>query len=81
MAAVARRVPPLPTIQELIRVYKLGAKKRLSQNFLLHQRTIEKLVRCAGDLTGRPIIMFHLFDNVVINIWSMLSKPQASFIV
>ncbi|XP_067934892.1 dimethyladenosine transferase 1, mitochondrial-like [Watersipora subatra] len=51
-----QRAPPLPTIQELIRIYKLGAIKRLSQNFLLNQSAIKKLVRCAGDLTDCHVI-------------------------
>lgn len=57
-SSTVRRVPPLPNIQELIRVYKLGARKRLSQNFLLHQQTIRKLVKCAGDLTGMAITLY-----------------------
>ncbi|KAF6040702.1 mtTFB1 [Bugula neritina] len=52
MSNPALRLPPIPTIQELIRVYKLGARKRLSQNFLLNQAAIQKLVNCAGDLKG-----------------------------
>lgn len=53
MSNPALRLPPIPTIQELIRVYKLGARKRLSQNFLLNQAAIQKLVNCAGDLKGK----------------------------
>jgi dimethyladenosine transferase 1, mitochondrial len=34
----AHRLPPLPTIRDLIRLYKLNAIKELSQNFLMDNR-------------------------------------------
>jgi len=47
---VGLRLPPLPSIRDIIRLQKLRAMKQLSQNYLLDSNITRKIVRAAGDL-------------------------------
>lgn len=50
MSAAKLRLPPLPTIKDLVRLYKLRAIKQLSQNFLMDENLTNKIVRAAGNV-------------------------------
>ena len=44
-----RRMPPLPTTKDLLRIYKIKAKRTLSQNFILDPRILQKFVKTGGE--------------------------------
>lgn len=51
------RLPPLPTLRDLVKLYKLQALKQLSQNFLMDERITDKIVKCAGRIDPRDVIL------------------------
>ena len=42
------KLPTLPTLSELVKLYKLSAIRQLSQNFLLDKNINNKIVRMSG---------------------------------
>lgn len=50
------RLPPLPTIRDLLQLYGLRAMKQLSQNFLLDRRITSKIVRTMGNISGGQVL-------------------------
>lgn len=50
------RLPPLPSTREIIKLYKLNAKKNLAQNFLLDENLTNKIVKKAGDLSACDVL-------------------------
>ena len=43
-------MPPLPTTKDLLTMYKIKAKKSLSQNFIMDPRILQKFVKTAGNI-------------------------------
>ena len=55
MTHLPRRLPPLPTTRDLLRMYNIRATWKLSQNFLLDPRALNRLANTAGPLEGKLI--------------------------
>jgi len=54
MAAI--RIPPFPTVNDLLRMYNIRAKKQFSQNFILDPRLLNRIAKRCGNLQGRHVI-------------------------
>jgi len=52
----SRRLPPLPTVKDILRMYNINAQKKLSQNFIMDPRLLDKLARTAGPLDGKVVV-------------------------
>lgn len=50
------RLPPLPTIRDVIKIYKLRALKQLSQNFLMDERLTARIVRMCGEVANQHVL-------------------------
>lgn len=51
-----RRLPPLPTVSDVLKLYRIRASKHLSQNFLLNQRVVNKFVSSARIREGCHVV-------------------------
>ena len=56
LTLIPNRLPPLPTPKDLIRIYRVRARKHLSQNFLLYKYINEKIVNSAGVKNGDYVL-------------------------
>jgi len=51
-----RRLPPLPTVKDILRMYNINAKKKLSQNFIMDPRLLDRLAKAGGPLDGKVVV-------------------------
>jgi len=49
-------MPPLPTTSDLLRLYGIKAKKKLSQNFILDPRILQRFVKIGGKIENEYAI-------------------------
>ncbi|CAN8007140.1 unnamed protein product, partial [Ixodes pacificus] len=52
----ALRLPPLPTVRDLLRMYRIRAMRQLSQNFLMDPKLTRRLVKAAGKIRDHHVI-------------------------
>lgn len=55
MAKTSLKLPPLPSLKEILRIYDLKALKGLSQNFLLDMNICNKMVKQVGSLENAVV--------------------------
>ncbi|XP_054006377.1 dimethyladenosine transferase 1, mitochondrial [Hylaeus anthracinus] len=53
---VTPRLPPFPTVKEMIKLYKVSAMKHLSQNFILNEKLTDKIIRKTGKISENHVL-------------------------
>ncbi|KAK5580367.1 hypothetical protein RB653_000383 [Dictyostelium firmibasis] len=53
---IATSLPPMPKIQEIIRIFGLSAKQQLSQNFLIDKNITDKICKRSGGFNDCTVI-------------------------
>lgn len=61
------RLPPLPTIRDIIKMHNLRALKQLSQNFIMDEQLAARIVRQCGNIQNYNVLevgpgKLNLFD-------------------
>ena len=49
------KLPPIPSVSEVLRLYRINARKQLSQNFLLDMNMCRKIIRSAAHIKNHHI--------------------------
>eukprot|EP00096_Caligus_rogercresseyi_P015035 TRINITY_DN748_c0_g2_i1.p1 TRINITY_DN748_c0_g2~~TRINITY_DN748_c0_g2_i1.p1 ORF type:complete len:346 (-),score=82.13 TRINITY_DN748_c0_g2_i1:157-1194(-) len=53
---MSSRLPPLPTLKDILRMYGIRAQKKLSQNFILDPKTLMRLSKVTGSLADKTVV-------------------------
>ncbi|OXU22932.1 hypothetical protein TSAR_006659 [Trichomalopsis sarcophagae] len=53
---VSLRLPPTPTVRDIIKLYRLSAIKQLSQNFLMNEALTDKIVKSVGKIYNSQVL-------------------------
>ena len=53
---VPQRLPPLLSVTDLLKLYKVRSTKRLSQNFLINPKLIREFVEISGIYSGCTVL-------------------------
>lgn len=61
------RLPPLPTMRDILKMQNLRALKQLSQNFIMDEQLSARIIRQCGDIQNYHVLevgpgMFNLLD-------------------
>lgn len=55
-SGTGNRLPPMPTIRDIIKIFKLSAIKQLSQNFIMDEQLTARIVRSAGKIENTHVL-------------------------
>ena len=72
-------MPPLPTTSDLLRLYGIKAKKKLSQNFILDPRILQRFVKIGGKYT--KYIPKKVSNKSSLNLWIIAGKIENEYAI
>lgn len=55
-SGTGNRLPPMPTIRDIIKIFKLSAIKQLSQNFIMDEQLTARIVKAAGNIENHYVL-------------------------
>ena len=55
MSGSVRRLPPLPTVKDILRMYNISATKKLSQNFIMDPRLLDRFAKLCKP-AGKTVV-------------------------
>lgn len=65
------RLPPMPSLSDIVKLYKLKAIRQLSQNFLLDKNINDRIIR-SSKITKNSIKLFLIKDKKKLKLLNRL---------